>query len=268
MTKKRKIISLIILSAGLTGAFLIIWQSAPAEKNPEMIGFAPVRENFLDFQKQAAGSNEILKKNISENDNKNLTNFLAQIYAQELIKKNPANLNPAEKSLQMPKDVEDISLPNEAIDEMAATAFAITYFTEKNIKTTADNSPAGQLAYIEKLRAVNQKNFGQFQKNLVTMLDEWILEQKKAELEKYAGAIPGEINDLLTMEVPAIWESFHLQNLNLWQKKLVAVNALLSLEKDPLKSILAIQQTARVLEENINIDKVLKDKYLDLAKKS
>lgn len=266
--KKKKIVALIIFSAGLVGAFLIINPIKPAEKTGEITDLVAEKENFLDFQKQTAGNNEILKKNIEENGNKNLTNYLAQIYTQELVKNNPANLNPAEKSLRLPKDVSEISLPEEAINEMATDAFLINYFTEKNLKIAADNSPENQLAYIQKFQDINRKNFGQFNKNLVTILDEWILEQKRDDLEKYAGAIPNEINDLLAMNVPILWQSFHLQNLNLWQKKLVTVNALLSLEKDPLKSILAIQQTARVLEENISLDKVLEEKYLNLVRKS
>jgi len=56
------------------------------------------------------------------------------------------------------------------------------------------------------------------------------------------GIAENQIDDLLALKVPSQLSAWHLQNLNLWEKKLVVYKAILNLDTDPLKASLAIQQ--------------------------
>ena len=84
-------------------------------------------------------------------------------------------------------------------------------------------------------------------------------------LETYAKIATNQIDDLMALETPSLWKSFHLQNLNLWYKKLSVFNAFLNLGNDSLKTILAFQRLPDIMEETVNLQSVLENRFMELA---
>ena len=74
-----------------------------------------------------------------------------------------------------------------------------------------------------------------------------------------------EMSDLLALRVPTQLSAWHLQNLNLWEKKLVVYNAILDLNNDPLKATLAIQEINNVGQENEDLQNTLNNYVKKLA---
>jgi hypothetical protein len=263
---RRKFFAGIVLAGGILIATLIfVSGTKDTDKTPPLSATKSRTTNpALAFRK---GTNHSLTAPaINEPPAQNLTDLLAESYLEEVVRKNPAGP-------QRVNGKKTLVLPSEEIfaEALAKTKKEIgpsKLFGENDIKIINDASRAAELAYLENLNKINQKNFGEFKKSIIEILDEWITNQNGKLLEKYVSLIPAQIQDLLSLPTPIRWKQFHLQNLNLWQKKLAVYSALLNLRNDPLASLLALEQVSPVIEETMILDDTLEERFNELNKKT
>lgn len=270
MKINKKILAAVIIFGSLIIAVSIIIFNNPSRKESAAANLQEQNNPLLQFNRQnpTLTAEQKLAVAVSAAGSGNLTDAFAKLYFQEMVKQNPDNFQPDQKGLKLPTDISNLALPEDQVAQLTDQSFQIAPFEIKDIKTTNDNSTQAQLAYVKALQEINEKNFSRIENNIFDIANQWLFEQKKEPLQTIVKIIPGQIKDLLNLTVPSLWQEFHLQNLNLWQKKLVAYSALLGSEQDPLKSMMAMQQVSPLLKENLGLDKILQQKFIELSKKS
>lgn len=192
----------------------------------------------------------------------NLTELLIQEYEKEFLKLNqngPQTIN-GKTGI---KPISEESFQN-LIEKKVSEDISFEYFSEKDIKISEDNSVEAQGNYLNLFGAIIQKNFGNFKTPITDIIDRAIEKQKTDDLEKYLNIASNQINDLLALETPSRWKEFHLQNLNLWQKKLTVYTAILNYKDDPLKGVIALKQVENLIDESENIQTVLENRIKEL----
>ena len=255
--QKRKILAAVILSVGICIAFLII-SSSPSEGKP----FISVVENntatspeYGEDKGGGAASPDFFSTSTDDAINTNLTKKLAQNYVGSLYNLNK-DLGNTTGTLRMPAN---------SVDDLLAQALsqdlAFPLFTEKDIRVGEDNSIKAQVDYMNAIGSITQKNFGGFTMQTTDILSEFFEKNNPAPLAKYITIADGEIRDLLALEVPPQWKTWHLENLNLWVKKSVVYTAILDFKNDPLKATIALNDISSLLQQNKTLQKTLSDKY-------
>jgi|GEM_PF-2592427 len=255
--RKRKAISAAIVLGGLVLFAVII--NLPAgngvQKPPNGGGDTAGLDSGLQFQ---VNQNRNTVTNPTPTDVKqgstdNLTDQLAQALSQNVLQINNG-FNQGTSTITLPSSD---SLGNAIGQAASDQKLQFRIFSEKDIRINSDNSFAAQIAYLESLKNISDKNFGKFKTPIVDILSNFFDKNDSALLAKYVGIAQNEINDLLAIKVPAQLSAWHLQNINLWEKKSVVYKAILDLNDDPLKAALAIQQVNGIGQENDNLQNVL-----------
>ncbi len=192
----------------------------------------------------------------------NLTERLTNAYVQEFLRTNQGELQNVNGRPGL-KPPPDASLEN-ILQENLNRGIAFKIFELKDVRISNDNFKENQLAYIGYLDAAGKKNFGGFHETIDQMLNAWINKKNAEPLNKYLNISSRQINDLLAIETPSLWQEFHLQNINLWQKKFEIYTAILNQDGDPLKAALAIKQVPNLIQENQDMQSVLGEKIKEL----
>ncbi len=254
--KKRKIISAAIILSGL--ALFLVILNLPSRNAPKPLsvegggtydsGFQyKTSQNRNSFTNPAQAPGEL-----SAGDN--LTDALANSFSQGVFEAN-GGITQGEKN-------PSVALPNSdavtsAINQSMEQTIQFPVFSEKDIRIISDSSSAAQSAYLESLGKISEENFNGFKTPMPTILDEFFSKNNPAKLSKYVAIAENQITDLLTLKVPQRFSAWHLQNLNLWNKKAVIYKAILGIDADPLKAIIAIKEIDNLFDESINIQKII-----------
>lgn len=254
--KKRKVAALLILALGITGS-LFINSSAGSNDSRTNPDYQAINAERLDYAKGASG-NESIGGGEEINPAANITETVAGIYLEGFFQKNQNLLgNPEALSEKLNFDLSDLAIP----ENMERTVIAFNLFEKGSFPITADTGPAAQMAYLEKIGELMEKNLSSIDGNITEIIDSWLDEKNPRPLENYIESARQQISDLQKISVPANWEQFHLQNLNLWQKKIAVYETVLESGSDPLKAYVAVQMMPDIAKENDSLQKIISEKY-------
>lgn len=195
-------------------------------------------------------------------DANNLTDQLAQTLSQNILQANGSVTSNGTSTIRLPSS----DYMSNALDASMNQGLQFPIFTDKDIRVGKDNSVGAQLAYINNLGKVTDNNFSGFKVSVTDMLDNFFKQNNSAPLAKYVDIAGNQVNGLLALEVPEQMKVWHIQNLNLWEKKLVVYRAILNFDSDPLKAVLAAKEVDNVITETNDLQKVLGDYFNSFAK--
>ena len=271
MYKKNKK-AFLVLIIGVIVSSLVILKSPPDKKGLEAMPLIEYGYGSTILGFKSTKYKSVLRPQIAsitdkqEGDEENLTELLADLYVREIIRLNPSGPKDenGNKSLKVPP-LSSIETAEKALQEKISKGSYVNYFTEKDITVSDDNSIRNQVLYLQKFSFITEKNFVGFDKGFSEIIDDWMKFNNTDGLETYAKIATNQIDDLMALETPSLWKSFHLQNLNLWYKKLLVFNAFLNLGNDSLKTILAFQRLPDIMEETVNLQSVLENRFMELA---
>lgn len=265
MIKIKKLAPFIIISSALMIVFFIVNQNPNTEKsiNPAAASTSAVN-SFLQFQRQPTNS----IKNLN-NSMVNFTEAITQMKFQKLTEDNPdilSNLltnNNIENQIQtinnLPNLIATTSLNQQQLTNLMNQFTNFRLFQKDDLRMIIDDSPENNMNYLLALIKNNQSRFADINDNILTMIDQWMI-GKSQQLQRYVALIPEQINDLLNLPTPVGFVDFHLKNINLWQKKFRVYNALITLDQDPIKSLIAIQYIKSLIAETAELDDFLRQK--------
>lgn len=256
---KKTLIALLIFVSGVSASFFILAKKTTTVSKNDLVVLktnpAQTGSQF-DFQRAALIDNlppETLNNPLKETEqSQNFTENLAQAYAQKTLQENNINTKTAEKITQ------------QVFDNNNFKEIIYPQLTEKDIKISDDNSLNAQIKYLRDFSAIGQKNFKSFNTPITTIIEQLIVSENQAPMKEYLAIAQAQIKDLAQIATPSLWKTFHLQNLNLWQKKIAVYNALLNKTEDPLKAIIAFQIINSLRIENENLQTILKNTNNDL----
>jgi len=257
--KKRKIIPVAIVLSGLVLSLIIFNLSTKSDSKTVSINGAGGINNNSDFQYQVDQNRNAVVNPIPAGQNasttSNLTEIMAQNLSQNIFQANSNNPN-GTSSIELPTSD---SLGDMISQSASSQTIQFPAFTEKDIRIGTDNSKGAQVAYIENLGNLSKNNFSKFGISITDILDNFFNNNDSGTLSKYVDAIGKEVSDVLALTVPQKLSAWHLQNLNLWEKKLVVYRAILEFNDDPLKGVLAIKEVNNIIDENNNLIGIIND---------
>ncbi|MEK7651177.1 MAG: hypothetical protein AAB377_01460 [Patescibacteria group bacterium] len=262
--KKRKIISAIILLSGLAFFLLIVNSTGKNQEFPAMVALNK-NNSESGFDYRTDKNRDIIPSAISGTNMSPATDNLTELLAKNIS----SGILTVNSKLVSEQGTSSIALPSSnslgnSIEQSIEQNMKFPVFGLKDIRIGSDNSPEAQLAYFNTIGEISKKNFGNFKTSIVTMLNNLIENNDSTALAKYARIANKQVADFLALKVPEQLSAWHLQNLNLWQKKFTAYSAMANLSSDPLKMIIAFKEVPNIVQETLNLDSVMKEKYLKL----
>ena len=262
---KRKVSALIIICASASVSLLILYRS-------ENTTSADILAQIIEMQKESPTIHSALRfarKNTtidapqaqntlkSVTEEKNLTKRFARTYAKQLAAENPGGIDEIKKTGNLDSLSPDVATQLFS-SQITAQKLEYPQFEIKDLRVTQDVSRERQIAYVQALTVAWQKNFSG-KKEVGQAMHDWILQKNQKPLEQYIAAISPQVNDLLTLEVPESWQWLHLENLNLWEKKLATYRAILEMNEDPIKGMVALKALEEITQQNEVLQNVLRD---------
>jgi len=251
--RARKIIAFIIVAAGLGTAAFITGRGVSYEPSPVSVAFGEQKtEPSLQFEstRTQGGLFGNLQNEGSIGNTDNLTDTVVQKYLGNFLNNN----------LSAPAG----GFSEEAIQEQIARGLSSKTFGLEDIRISNDNSVESQIAYMESVDSLLRKNFPGFNRNITDIVEEFTQNGDSDSLEYLTIRIPEYIDGLLDLKVPSLWQVYHLQLVNLWQKKLTAYRAILDVKNDPLKTYIAIQEIPNIINEDLTLQAILIERYQEL----
>ncbi len=262
--KRQGIISTMILLGGVALFFIIIGSSAPNNTPLVMARAGGGNGSGLDY---TIGTNRGFNITPASNNSStaitpttNLTDGLIQNYAQNVLQMNNgfAQATPhATNTISLPSVN---SLSNQIASSLNQSLPSKTY-TTRDLTVSADNSTSSQLAYIQALIKLNQKNFQNLQIPINVILENFFANHDDTQLALYVHAAENQVNDLLALPVPEQLAAWHLENINLWAKKLSAYSAILNTNNDPVMATVALKALPEILNENLTLDALIQKQW-------
>ncbi len=261
MLNTRKTLGLIILLLGVVISVGLLSDNQSKKSGDPDKNFNPEDQNAsLSYKQGNDGSFlRLPEKNTDDQneegdeDNDNLTKGFVDSYAIKLL-----------ESVDEGGGIESQENAIEGLENIDKTV-DYPQFKEKDIKVVDNTSDEREIEYIEELDQTLWNNFEELKnENSVSALRGFLEDNNSEILDKFINTVPQHIDDLLKIEVPENWASYHLQMLNLWQKKLTMYKTMKNREDDPLKAYLAIQDLPIILQESGKLHSIINERYEEL----
>ncbi|KKU91582.1 MAG: hypothetical protein UY23_C0001G0188 [Candidatus Jorgensenbacteria bacterium GW2011_GWA1_48_11] len=254
---------------GVFGAWLI--NKTPVEPKQKSLIETAASNGFnssLEFRAPNSPTNPLTPYSdtrVAQNQD-NLTDKLAELYTKEVLNRNSAGLS-TDVNGQPQLAVPSTDVLSDILQNNLSQGVTFKEFNNKDIRIVSDNSVSAQINYIQTLGSLTQKNLGSLNADIFAALDKFMNKNDQSALQNQITAMNNQIHDVLALSVPALWQQFDLQALNLWQKSLTIYQGLLAVNDDPLKSYLVLNQFADIFQEAQSLNSVLTDRYNELTLK-
>ncbi|MCX6788382.1 MAG: hypothetical protein NTZ36_00670 [Candidatus Jorgensenbacteria bacterium] len=237
--QKRTIISLGIL---LTGIVSMVW----------LFSGEKTKAGNFDISISAGGTDDARFVGVGGgtgdySNSQNRTEDVAKEYGLEMLKINPQGIG----------NVTGVALPNDAVlngivNRAASAKILVKLFTKTDFKIVSDSSSSTIKNYIGSL--VDEENKAAAATALFyKVLGSFVTESDSQKLISINNDISIHINELLAMQVPESWATFHLGLLNFWESKLTYSKSFLNKGSDPLLAASASQNLLLLLDQEKSI---------------
>ncbi len=261
MITKRKILGAGIIIIALIFSIGIIDSSKNTGEGISVSSNNQNEDPFLSFDSGKEEKGFML--NLDEKEGVNLTDMVAESYANEIKERNPEGITNSDQELKVPS-LQNLNADTEKVTKGIENAFNEERFTLNDIKTYEKDTKENRKKYLQTVIKISDNNFKKFGGSVMDALDELIKNRNDENIKKYISAASEQVNDLLEVKTPKSMQEFHLKNLNLWYKKVDIFYAISQFKNDPLKSLVAMEKIPVIIEESSNLQSDLAEKIKDL----
>ncbi len=269
MISKQRIAAIFILLTGFAFALTTVLGEKQQKNSASFVSILPKEKqnspnlNFKNLNQPTVVAAASQPEEFLDLENGNLTEILARSYVDQIFNQNPEGIQAIDGQTRL-KIPSVNTLGSSLNDVLTNPALDFPSFERKDLKLTADNQKS-QKFYIESLDNALRKNFSWLKKDILQIIKNFMELGADQDLNRLIDTIPNFINDLLGLPVPDSVSATHIELLNLWQKKLLIYQSLKNKNDDPLKAYLALQKIPEIIQEDINLQSVLMERYKKLA---
>lgn len=236
----RTIIALLILLLGTGGAFWIANPSFMRRGGNAVLSLLEttstdprftINENGLIIPTSNSAT-DISEENVVRN------------YGREILRMNPAGQG-ADAPIKVPTEQKFTEL----IQEELAKPIPINLYTEKDIALTKSSDKAAFIAYINAVAAADTKYMSSIRVSFTNAVAEFVSSNNVQNLTAYVNKLSPYITALLAIPVPSDWKLYHVQLINLLQKRAAYANALLENNGSQLKVAAVLSAIGTMIDE-------------------
>lgn len=247
---KPKLVSLVVVLLGIAVAFYVTSQNNPSS-SPTELGASLKTSGALTYKNLFGGIPVQKTPGLSD---ENVTDKVIQKYGEELFRLNEDAVQGgfATSSPLTPPSEEFLGslLSGELDKSLSIPLFQIADIHVRSEKGTEESVRL----YGQSFQRISDKNLAGLpaQAGLSTpflsSVSLALFESKPSSLQSHIAAAKAQVDDLLGLPVPKELSSFHLELLNLWQRRFVIGSALLQ-NDDPLKNMAALNSLSDAMDK-------------------
>lgn len=271
LIKKRRVQSVLIILIGIVVSFSIVQGTngeSPEKENSSDQGKIIDSSTLAYENKERSFASEEENSSDGNVEDKNLTNYLADKYVENIKEENPDGLREVDgQEVFNAPSLDSLNSDDFNFSEEAESAFNFNLFKEEDIKISQNNSEKAQLNYLNEVNNLSQKNFENINFSEIEMLRNWMNTRQLEQLKAYKNSLSTQINDLLETKVPPSWSEFHLNLLNLTKKKTETYSFLINHNEDPLKSVMAFRKASEFIQEAESLQTNAQERMVNLKNK-
>lgn len=252
---KRRLLAFVILIGGIVLASIILYSGNSGEGGSliSFLGGSGGVPSNLNFKLGAPG-NVTAASGGTASSSDNLTEQVVKAYGAQILALNARGMKKtnADAPITVPSD----QLLSDLISQGLTQGIPVPTFGKNDIRILKTDSTEVALTYLKALVTSYERDFKKASGNFFSAVSDAVQNEKPDALLTHTNAISGFLADLLQVPVPPSWENFHLQMLNLWQRRLTLANTILGNADDPLKTIVAVQQ----LSDGVDAEQAMLDR--------
>jgi hypothetical protein len=238
----KKILALFILVVGGVLASLIAFSTSGGQK-----GGIFAETGSGDNSRFGFGGSNRPALSASQNNEANLTDSFTQKYLEEFIKSNP-------EGPQLAGDIPQVVIPSEEtfqalLGNYLNSDFRWEKITEKDVKISAEADSAGYLSSAR--RILDRKT--ELLEGEVIALSDFLEKGDETPLRQATEKVHGQLREVLGLSPPPEHKELHLRLANFFQKQVSIYNAMLGVDSDPVRALLAINEFPATVEELENL---------------
>jgi len=239
--RKKKVLAVGVLLAGIgCSVYLLFYNSGARATSPTIAGSERSGGSFVDLTGNT---------NLDITDpSLNITDEVAKEYTKKIVQMNAGGQG----------DTANITLPDATafetiVKDYLSKNIQFREYTEKDIRLLNDDSVQTKKAYFENLQKIQNKLISPLKTNFVYAAALFVTDKKSDELQKHINVASTYITNVLEISVPKSAKQFHIDLLNIYEKRRILGTTLLENPDDPLKSVVVLQEMEKLNEEEINL---------------
>ncbi len=241
---KPKLVSLVVVLLGIAVAFYVTSQNNPSS-SPTELGASLKTSGALTYKNLFGGIPVQKTPGLSD---ENVTDKVIQKYGEELFRLNEDAVQGgfATSSPLTPPSEEFLGslLSGELDKSLSIPLFQIADIHVRSEKGTEESVRL----YGQSFQRISDKNLVGLSAPFLSSVSLALFESKPSSLQSHIAAAKAQVDDLLGLPVPKELSSFHLELLNLWQRRFVIGSALLQ-NDDPLKNMAALNSLSDAMDK-------------------
>lgn len=238
---KKRTIAVVILAGGIVTSLTISGVFTTSPQPSETLSLSSGENRDPAFKFNAVPPSSETGAEI------NRTDFVAQRYGEEILKLNAPGTGAAEIIFPPEGTVESL------IEEAVRKPFSFKTYSPKDLRHIPLEGKEGLARYFVLLAAVQAKHFKSLDDPLLTAIAKFVSAGDSKPLEANRIAITAYLGDLLAIPVPAPLVPFHINLMNLWQKRVTLAAHILEGDEDPIRLAAAVDALALTADEETNI---------------
>jgi|GEM_PF-3276564 len=236
--RKKKILAVVVVVVGAScSAYLLFSNSNATATGPTITGSERTNSQFLDTQATD------LTTNIAD-PAYNITDEAAKEYTKKIIQMNKGGQGSnAPVALPSATDFETI------IRGYLAQNVQFKEYTEKDVRLSQDDSIQARIFYLRDLKKVQDKLITPLKTGFVYATALFISEQRSDQIQKHIDVSQEYITNILEITVPKSAKQFHIDLLNIYEKRKTLGTILLENPDDPIKSVVILQEIGKLTDQ-------------------
>ena len=240
-------VSILILSV-FTSGFIFLKSNKDANEFIKNIGSKTSVDSRFNFSKEQL---EELDKLFNSD---NFTENVFQKYGFEIALINPNG--PQNSSVVIPSDKKFENALNSELEK----SISFKPISEKDILVSKDNSNEAVKIYLQNIQNKLKKYNVNFEEDFAYSIQALLEKNQTDPINKHIRILQGVSGDLLSIETPSNWKSFHLAFINHQIKKIAVLEVLSEIQGDPVKAMIAIKELENINGEELTLMEALAEK--------
>lgn len=239
--RKKKILAVSIITIGvITSAYLVFYNSDVDASSVSITGSERVSAQFPDT---TANTNIDIA-----NPAYNITDEAAKDYTKKIVQMNNGGQgNTTNVVLPNADDFESI------VKGYISQDIQFKEYTEKDIRLSQNNSTQAKIIYLQEIQKIQNKLISPLKTSFVYAAAFFINDKQSNEIQKHINISQEYIAEILAIVVPKNAKQFHLDLLNIYEKRKTLGTILLENPDDPLKSIIVLKEIEKLTEKEATL---------------
>lgn len=188
----------------------------------------------------------------------NITEEVAKEYGKRILQMNEAGQGTT-TPIVVPGQDELTSI----IGDQVSREIPSPTYEDKDIKIIKETTKENIITYFQLVSAANKKNITPIRGSYLSALSTFVTDKNSDLIQKHMDAISQEVTDLLAIPVPENLKAFHLEFINLWQRRLTLATVIYESSDDPLKTVIALEEVSKLTDR----EQILADTINNFLKK-